>query len=50
MKVHEVFPILILQDVIEYHQKFKNEYFEELKSLIESGAIPANLEQLRNLT
>jgi hypothetical protein len=37
MKVHEVFPILILQDVIEYHQKFKNEYFEELKSLWFNG-------------
>ncbi len=37
MKVHEVFPILVAQDTIEIHEEFKNQYFEELKSLWFNG-------------
>jgi hypothetical protein len=37
MKLHEVFPILVAQDTIEIHQEFKNQYFEELKSLWFNG-------------
>lgn len=37
MKIHEVFPTLILQDEIEYHQEFKNVYFDELKFLWYNG-------------
>ena len=37
MKVHEVFPILVAQDTIEVHEEFKNQYFEELKSLWFNG-------------
>ena len=37
MKVHEVFPILVAQDTIEMHEEFKNQYFEELKSLWFNG-------------
>ena len=37
MKIHEVFPILIFEDEIEYHQEFKNNYFEELKTLWYNG-------------
>ena len=37
MKVHEVFPILVAQNTIEIHEKFKNQYFEELKSLWFNG-------------
>jgi hypothetical protein len=37
MKVHEVFPTLILQDEIECHQEFKDNYFEELKTLWYNG-------------
>jgi hypothetical protein len=33
MKIHEVFPVLILQDEIDCHIEFKTQYFEELKSL-----------------
>lgn len=31
MKVHEIFPTVIVQDSIENHEEFKSEYFEELK-------------------
>jgi plasmid maintenance system killer protein len=37
MKVHEVFPILVAQDKVEVHQEFKDQYFEELKSLWFNG-------------
>ena len=37
MKVHEVFPTLVAQDIIEIHEEFKNQYFEELKSLWFNG-------------
>ena len=37
MKVHEVFPILIAQEEIDVHQEFKNQYFEELKTLWFNG-------------
>jgi len=37
MKIHEVFPTLIIQDEIEYHQEFKNTYFDELKFLWYNG-------------
>ena len=33
MKVHEVFPTLVVQDRIDVHEEFKEQYFEELKSL-----------------
>lgn len=32
MKIHEVFPTIILQDTIKNHLEFKNNYFEEIKS------------------
>ena len=37
MKVHEVFPILVAQDTLEIHQEFKNQYYDELKSLWFNG-------------
>ncbi len=37
MKTHEIFPILIAQDTIKIHQEFKDQYFEELKSLWFNG-------------
>ena len=33
MKVHEVFPTVVAQDRIDVHDEFKDEYFNELKSL-----------------
>ncbi len=33
MKIHEVFPTLVVQDRIDVHKEFKEQYFEELKSL-----------------
>ena len=33
MKVHEVFPTVVAQDRIDVHDEFKNEYFNELKTL-----------------
>jgi|TARA_B100000035_G_scaffold147801_1_gene126022 uncharacterized protein (TIGR02466 family) len=32
MKIHEVFPTVVVQDTIDNHEKFKSLYFEELKS------------------
>lgn len=37
MKIHEVFPTVIVQDVIENHQRFKDDCFEELKGLWFNG-------------
>ena len=37
MKVHEVFPTLVAQDTIGIHEEFKNQYFEELKSIWFNG-------------
>ena len=37
MKVHEVFPTLVVQDKIDLHDEFKEKYFEELKSLWFNG-------------
>jgi len=33
MKIHEVFPTVVVQDEIEIHNEFKNDNFEELKQL-----------------
>ena len=33
MKIHEVFPTLVVQDRIDVHEEFKEQHFEELKSL-----------------
>ena len=33
MKTHEVFPTLVVQDRIDVHEEFKEQHFEELKSL-----------------
>ena len=33
MKVHEIFPTVVAQDRIDVHDEFKDEYFNELKSL-----------------
>ena len=32
MKIHEIFPTVVLQDTIENHDEFKEKYFVELKS------------------
>lgn len=37
MKIHEVFPTLVLQDDIDYHNEFKTKYFDELKLLWYNG-------------
>jgi hypothetical protein len=37
MKVHEVFPILVAQDEVKTHREFKDQYFEELKTLWFNG-------------
>ena len=33
MKVHEVFPTVVVQDEIEIHEEFKKNNFDELKNL-----------------
>lgn len=33
MKIHEVFPTVVVQDEIEIHNEFKKNHFEELKTL-----------------
>jgi uncharacterized protein (TIGR02466 family) len=37
MKIHEVFPTLILQDEIEIHYEFKEKHFDELKKMWFNG-------------
>jgi hypothetical protein len=37
MKIHEVFPVVVLQDNIDCHMEFKEKYFDELKSLWFNG-------------
>jgi hypothetical protein len=37
MKIHEVFPTIIIQDNIENHKEFKEKYFEELKQMWFNG-------------